>query len=293
MKKRGKFKLFIESKYESIKRFIKRVWSILCKPEMAILPGQLAFFLILSIVPIITIIGYGASYFNISMDTIINVIEKNFSSGVANTILPIISGKSLDLNLIIMLCVMFYFASNGAASVIVTSNEIYEIKQTPWIKRRIKAIGLTLILVLLYLFILIVPVFGNKLIDAVDYFNLKSAIANVLKVIQGPISWIIIFLFIKLIFTIAPDKKISSSSVNGGALFTAIGWVITTYIYSYYISHFARYDLFYAGLSNIAVLMLWMYFLSYIFVIGLSLTGSSIKEEEEELEKTGSIKELK
>jgi membrane protein len=280
----------IKPKLSSIKKFIIKVWRILCKPEMAILPGQLAFFLILSLVPIITLIGYGASLFNISMDTIIEVIKDNFSSNVVNTIVPIISGQSIDYKIIIMLIVMFYFASNGASSIIITSNEVYNIKQTTWIKRRIKAIGLTLIIVLLYLFILIVPVFGSRIISTVDYFNIKSMITTVLGVMQGPISWVIIFIFIKIIFTISPDKQISSKSVNGGALFTTVGWVLTTYIYSYYISHFARYDLFYAGLSNIAVLMLWIYFLSYILVIGLSLSGTYSQEEEEELAKTGSIK---
>ncbi len=275
-----------KEKWASIKKFLINIWHILCEPEMAILPGQLAYFLILSLVPIITLIGYGASFFNISMDSIIQIVKDNFSAGVVNTIVPIISGKSMDYKIVIMLIVMFYFASNGAASIIVTSNEIYDIKQTTWIKRRIKAIGLTLIIVLLYLFILLVPAFGTKIINAIDYFNIKSMIATILGIMQGPISWLIIFLFIKVIFTIAPDKKIKSSRVNAGAMFTTVGWVLTTYIYSYYISHFAHYDLFYAGLSNIAVLMLWIYFLSYILVIGLSLTGIIEKEDDEKLTKT-------
>ena len=288
-KKKSKIKEYIEKKSKTIKDFIKNLWYILCKQEMAILPGQLAFFLILSLVPIITLIGYGASFFNISIDSIVEALKDNFSSGVVNTIVPIISGQSMDYKIVIMLIIMFYFASNGAASIIVTSDEIYGIKQIPWIKRRIKALGLTFIIVTLYLFVLLVPVFGNRIINAVDYFHIKSMITSILQVLQGPISWIIIFLFIKIIFTIAPDKKIASSRVNGGAIFTSAGWVLTTYVYSYYISHFARYDLFYAGLSNIAVLMLWIYFLSYIFVIGLSLTGTATQKEEDELAKTGSI----
>ena len=79
---------------------------------MAVLPGQLAFSIILSIVPIITLIGYGASYFNISMDTIINMLKSNFSDSIVDMIVPIISGDSIDINLIIMLCSMLYFASN-------------------------------------------------------------------------------------------------------------------------------------------------------------------------------------
>lgn len=91
----------------------------------------------------------------------------------------------------------------------------------------------------------------------------------------------------------APNKSIPASQINLGAIFTAAGWIITTEIYSYYISHFARYDIFYAGLSNIAVLMLWIYFLSCILVIGLSLTVKFDNDEMEKLEELISSKMIK
>lgn len=286
MKKKINIKEKLKKEFAKGKKFLKNVWEILNLPEMGVLPGELAFSIILSLVPIITLIGYGASYFNISMDSIIDLLQKNFDKSVVELIVPIIGGNTLDLKLIWLLIVMFYFASSGAASVIFSANQIYHIEQSTWIKRRIKALMLTLLIVVLYLFILLVPVFGAKIIDAIDYFNIKSVMTYVLEVMQGPISWLIIFLFIKMIFTIAPDKRIPSSRINLGAIFTTIGWVLTTAIYSYYVSHFAQYDLFYAGLSNIAVLMLWIYFLSYIMVIGLALTT---KIDDEEMAKTGSI----
>lgn len=61
-----------------------------------------------------------------------------------------------------------------------------------------------------------------------------------------------------------------------------------TFIYSYYVTHFARYDLLYAGLSNIVILMLWVYLLAVIFVIGLALNYN----EDQKLEKTGIIKQI-
>ena len=270
-----------------IQRFIKNVWEIFWRPEMSILPGQLAFFIILSLVPTITIIGYGASFFDISVDTIINALKHNFSPNVVEMIMPILSGESLDLKFVIIICVMFYIASNGAASIIVASNTIYNVRQSSWLKRRIKALFLTFIFVILYLFILLVPAFGMKIINAIDYFNIKSVVTDILGILQSPISWLIIFLFIKVIYTIAPDKSLPSSRLNPGALFTTACWVITTYIYSFYVNNFAmQYDLFYAGLANIAVLMLWIYCLSLTFVIGLSLNYRAL---EEELEKTGII----
>ena len=271
--------------FKKIKKFIKKVYKILCKPEMNVLPGQLAFSLILSLVPIITLIGYGASFFGISMDSLIDIVKNNFDSKIANMIVPIISGDSIDLKLIITFVVMFYFASDGATSIIYSANEIYKVEQTSWLKRKIKAIALTFLIVILFLFILLVPVFGQKIINAIDILNIKSILSPILMLLKGPISWIVVFLFIKIIFTISPDKNIESSRINIGALFTTVGWILTTTIYGFYIKNFANYDLFYAGLSNIAVLMLWIYFLSYILVIGLCLTAGI----DSKMEKTGSI----
>ena len=51
-----------------IKAILKRLYLVIEKPQMRILPGNLAFFLVLSIIPIITLIGFIASYFSLSID---------------------------------------------------------------------------------------------------------------------------------------------------------------------------------------------------------------------------------
>lgn len=272
---------------KKLKRFIKDIWSIIKLPETTILPGQIAFFVILSLVPVITLIVYGANIFGISIDTIGRAIEVNFSSEVAKMVMPIISGDKVDITVLILFINIFYIASSGADSIIFVSNEIYNIKQSSWWRRRLKAIVLTIAIVILVLFVMLVPAYGERIISALDYFNITSVIAPLYKIIQGPISWLIMFMIIKVIYTISPDKPLPSSKVNLGAAFTTIGWVLVTMFYRFLTTNFSRYDLLYGGLSNIAILMLWIYFLSYIFVIGMSLNSLG---ENKEMEKTGSIK---
>ena len=275
---------------KTIKDYWKNFWAVFWQPDMLILPGQLAFFFFLSVVPIITLISYGASYLHLSIDFISNFLVKAFGHDIANLVIPIVSNQNLSTGYLITLFVGYFIASNGAASIIVASNKIYGIKDSGFIKRRIKAIIMTLFIVLLFLFMLTVPLFGDKIIDLVEYVNLNARITErivlVFKVLKGPVSWLIIFLFIKILFTMAPDRKIPSSYVNYGAIFTSISWVLVTTIYSYYINNFARYDVFYGGLANIVILMLWVYLLAYIFVIGI---GLNYHKEEIILEKTGII----
>lgn len=276
----------IEKRKLQTKAFFKKVWEILKRPEMFVLPGQLAFFLILSLVPIVTLIGYAASFINIQASPLGGIIEHYFGEDVMGVIIPFISQEPFDLKIILIFIILFYVASNGPASLIYTANEIHGIPQSTWLKRRIKAIVMTILLIILYLFILVVPVLGSKILSIIDYFHIKTILEGILHIFNGPIAWLIIFLFIKVIFTLAPDKKMPGVRMNLGAIFTTVGWVIATSIYGYYSTNIARYDLFYAGLSNIAILMLWAYLLCYILVIGLSLTT---KVTYEELEKTGSI----
>lgn len=275
---------------EKLKEFFRNFWTVINRPEMAVLPGQLAFFFVLSVVPIITLISYGASFLNLPIDFIGNFLTKAFSAEISSLIVPEIIGTAVSLKFLISMAIGYFFASNGASSIIVTSNTIYGIKNSNWLKRRIKAIVMTFFIVLLFLFILIVPVFGDKIIEMIRYVNLNENISEnialIFNILKGPISWFIIFLFIKIIYTMAPDRKMPSANVNYGAVFTSVLWILATAIYSYYVTNFANYGAFYGALSNIVVLMLWVYLLAYIFTIGMAL---NYHEEEIKLEKTGTM----
>lgn len=273
-----------------LKDFWQNFISVLKRPEMAILPGQLAFFFVLSIVPTITLISYGASYLNLPMEFIYEFIEKSFNQEIAEMIVLGVSGGDLGIRFFVTMIFGFYFASNGAASIIVTSNTIYGIKNSSFIKRRGKAAVMTIFIIFLFLFLLIVPVFGSKIIEIIKYINLNEVLTNniilIFNIIKGPITWLVMFLFIKIIYTLAPDRKMPSKNVNTGALFTTFAWALVTEIFSFYINNYAAYDVFYGSLANIVILMMWFFILAYIFTIGMAL---NFREEKIKLEKTGQI----
>ena len=174
---------------------------------------------------------------------------------------------------------------------IIASNMIYGIKDAGFIKRRFKAIIMEIVIVVLFLFVLVVPLFGNNIIGFLHYLNLSvettEMIVTILRFLKGPFSWLVIFIFVKLLYTMAPDKRIPSKRVNFGALFTCVGWILGTLVYSFYINNYANYSIFYGTLANLVVLMVWIYYLSYVFVIGLAMNYH------EELEVTGLIDVMK
>lgn len=278
-----------------LKEFLDNFIRALTLPEMAILPGQLAFFFVLAIVPTLTLISYGGALLNVSTDIIFDFLGKAFSPDIASMLLATSPSMGTSkLGIIMVIVVAYGIASNGPASIIITSNTIYGEKQENFLRRRIKAIVMTFILILLFIFMLVVPVFGKKIVELFEYVNLNSAVTSkvrsIFKLFQGPITWIIMYFFIKILYVIAPNKKIKSKTVGYGALFTTVAWIIITYVYSYYINNIAHYTTFYGGLANIAILIFWLYLLAYAFTIGMAL---NYRKEEVELEKTGTIKEIK
>lgn len=272
---------------EKIKRGASNFFKIITKPEMEILPGHLAFSFVISIVPTLTILTYIASIFHFDLAFINDFITQAFSQEFANMLLGTNMVITADWNFFLTLIIAYIIASNGAASVIASSNMIYGIKNSKFLKRRLKSLVMILIIILLFVFLLIFSVFGNKIIEMLQIMDISEKIITnitlIISVLKGPISWFIIFFFIKIIFTMAPDKKIQSNEVNKGAIFTTVGFVVVTYIYSLYTTHFANYDVFYGNLASIVVLMIWLYLLSYIFTIGLAL---NYREEVVTLEKT-------
>ena len=261
--------------WRKISYYFRRIYEIITTQEIRVLPGHLAYFFVLSVVPTITLLGYIASFLGLSINTISEFLKNSFSKETADLLIPIIQGKALDFKLVMFILVGYGVASNGAHSIILASNRVYGIKDDHVIKRRVKALIMTFFIVLLFLFILAVPVFGSTIINLIDNIdpniNLMDQVRGVLPYIKGPFTWFMIFIFIKIIYTLAPDKRVPSATVNKGTFFTTVMWTIVTYIYTYYATHLANYDIFYGSLASIVILMIWLYLLSYILVIGIVL----------------------
>lgn len=271
------------------KQEILKLWDLISKPEMRILPGQLAFFLVLSVAPIATVVGAIASLFSVSVDTVIDMLQSAVPKEVSDLVIPIMSGKGIDVNIVFYMVMGFIVASNGAHSIIVASNQVFDFEDSAYIRRRIKALFLTTILIVLFFFIMIVLAFGNTILRAILDIgvlkNIQHAVFVLFLWLKWPIAFLFIFFFVKILYFMAPDQHVPSKFMNKGAIFTTFSWSLVTAIYSYYVTHFSHYDIFYGSLSGFVVLMFWIYIISYLLVIGIAINAS-----EYQLVKSDSVK---
>ncbi len=279
---KDKVKNEIQKLQRLFKQFLKKFLEISARPEMRILPGNLAFFLVLSFAPIITLIALLASRFSIPLLSFLNDFEHMLPNDLFQIFEMFLSGGNPPTgSLVIYLLVGFVTASNGAHSIIIASNTLYGIEQDTYLRRRIKAFFLTILLIFQFIFILVFLVYGNILMKWILSFSIfesiRSSIYGSFLFLKWPIIMLVSFILIKLLYTTSPDKKIGSKNVTRGALFTTVGWTLATVFYAYYANNMANYSVFYGGLSNLIVLMMWIYFVSYILVLGIAINVSYYK----------------
>lgn len=265
---------------EKLNNDLKEFVNVLKKPEIRILPGNLAFFILLSIVPLITLVVFICSKLNITLDDISTIFEIILPSSVKELIVPNSNAPLNYSNAIFFLIIGFFVSSNGANAIIIACNEIYKIKlKKNYFKRRIKAIFLTIILMVLFILMLVILAFGNMIVEYITSLKifefLPTSFYSKFMLFKWPVSIVVIYILVKTIFLFSPDKKIGSKEVRKGAIFTTFGLILVTAIYAYYANNLAHYDIFYGGLSNIVVLMIWINMISYVLVIGIAINASS------------------
>lgn len=272
---------------------LKKLILILQKPQMRVLPGNLAFFFVLSIVPLVTLLVFFGSLLNIPANDLLDFLNQTLPHQISNFLVPAFTESSMNFSTIIILFITFFIASNGANSIIIASNTLYKVDNANPVKGRLKAIIITIIILSLLLFLFLIPIFGQQIIDVICTIfksqKIHENVSIIYNILQIPISLLFIYFNIKLIYTLSPDKRIYSKDVTTGALFTTITWVISTQTYSFYVSNFSNYGRVYGNLSSIIMLMLFVYLLAFIFVIGMALNASR-NELNEQIEKTGKIK---
>ncbi len=279
------------------REFVRKAIAIIKRPDMRILPGQLAFFLVLSMIPLLALVGTIGSKLGLSMTSFRNALESTVPDAVINTLFPADATTGLNFNVTVFFIAAFLLASNGAYSVITTSNRIYQVEDNSEIGRRSKAVLLTFILVSLLFFLILVPAFGDSLISLAEINlhneKLASFIRNIYHLGKYPLSLFLLYFNIKLIYILAPDKEVTSNEVRAGAMFTTIFWLLSSKIYAFYVEYFSHYDIFYGSMSNILVLLFWVYILAYIFTLGMSFNQTGVIQETIELRRSDIAKRLK
>ena len=164
---------------EKFKRFLHYLYISIRKPEMEVLPGNLAFFFMMMLIPLLTIIGIVINNIDVGKQSVYDALVTNFPDNIASLIISISGDGSSAIGIGSLLVVSLILASNGTYSMIVTSNSIYGIKNASYIKNKIKSVILMIILVIMFTLLLLVPVINSKVLGFIGGITHTNTATNI------------------------------------------------------------------------------------------------------------------
>ena len=139
----------------------------------------------------------------------------------------------------------------------------------PFWKKRLIAMGFTVVAAIVIGFATVVIVGGHSIIDfAAKFARIPGDTAQVWAVIQYPIALVLLTGFIWLLFYFLPYVKQKKSHVLAGSLFTVALWILITLIFRWYVSNFGSYNKTYGTIGGVIVLLTWMYWTMVAFLAG-------------------------
>lgn len=241
------------------------------------LGAQLSYYLILSIFPFLIFFLNILSYTPIASEDIlhgiITIMPLDTQKMVSNLLMETIHTSSETL-LSLSAITGLWAASKGLMALIRSLNKAYDVEETrSYFELRAIAIIFTLALLILLTIVLLTLVFGevlgNKLFDLLGITQKFILIWPLLRVIISVTFMILIFtLLYRFIPSIKNGDRIQYKHALPGAIFTSVGWIITSTAFSYYVSNFANYGKTYGSLGGVIVLLVWLYISSIIIIMG-------------------------
>jgi len=200
---------------------------------------------------------------------------------------------------------VIFYASNAMLSIIKTFDmAIYKHKRnTSFIKKRIKAIRLTIVVLGLLIGTILLLIGQSILFDhIVKWLEIKGSDVVWVSTLRWILTIGLFFYSISFIYKYAPSVKKRWPTVTPGSVLAAFLMIATTSVFSFWVNYFNNYNKIYGSLGTILMLMFLIYLNSLILLIGfelnlsITLLKSGLKERKREeitrLEKIETLKNL-
>lgn len=256
--------------YGIIRDFSKQ----LAKDNVSVYASGTAFFFFLSLMPTLIIVC--------SLLPLTSLTEKNLLIAAVKvmpdfldslTVLMIKqmyeqSARILPFAIIIML----WSSSKGMLGLMYGLNVVNEVSETRnYFLLRLEAMFYMVITVAALLISLTLSVFGKTVVNSIyAYLPDIGVLLYILMRFRFLFVWLLLTVVFTVTYTYVPNKKLKMRFQIPGAVFTAVGWSLFSFVFSVYVEKFRGMST-YGSLSTVIIMMFWLFCCLYILLIGANL----------------------
>lgn len=266
-------------------RFFKFLLKSYKRDKISVYSGYASFFITISSVPFIALLLFLLGKLSPSLvsafeNFLSTIVPKGLTEGLFNIIEKI---KQTDLSIFLPISILtaIWAACKGTGGLTKGIESVYEkTKHESWFSGIIRVIIRTLVFTVMVILSLIIFSIGKVLLNNI---HPSSQALDVMLHLLIKIRFIAFFFVLTLFFTIVyrcVSRKKGILKHIPGALFSSLGWLVFTFLYSKYISYVLEKPSIYASMGTLVLFMLWVYFCVAIILLGAEVNKYFIKKRE-------------
>ena len=182
------------------------------------------------------------------------------------------SDAKLGLGFITGLAIALWSANAGMKAIIDALNVVYDEKEKrSFVKLNLLSLLFTLIAILSLMVALAAVVIAPMVFSAV---GLSSLLSLAIAVLRWPLLLVLATVALAAIYRYGPSRTEARWQwLSVGSAAAAIGWLITSVLFSWYIAHFGAYNATYGSLGAAVGMMMWMWISAIVILLGGELNA--------------------
>ncbi|WP_174520350.1 YihY/virulence factor BrkB family protein [Neobacillus fumarioli] len=251
----------------------KLLWHRIQEDDISGLSAQLAYYLLLSLFPMLIVIFTMLPFFPISREDMLGAVREfapkeamQLIEKTVNEVMKERNGGLLSFGIIGTI----WSASTGINAIVIAFNRSYKVKESrSFFVSRTMSILLTFGMVFAFIFTVLLPIFGREIgMFLFKKLGYSSEFMEVWNSLSWLVSAIILFILFTGLYWVAPNVKLRCRSALPGAAFATLGWIVSSLGLSFYVGKFSSFSLTYGSIGAIIVLMIWLYISAFIIILG-------------------------
>lgn len=255
----------------------------------------IAYYFLLSVFPIIVVIGSLLPYLHLDISEIVPYIEKAvpkyFFDQLESIIIQLFTRTN---NGILSLAVFgsFWSASRGMTAMQISMNKAYGVKprRNVIIVRLFSIIVMTLMILSLIAMVVVFG-FGQLILEYITpVFELPLRISDTFQSLRWPVTMSVLFVVFCLLYYFVPHAKLSFRRVLPGAIFSTIGWMLVSQIFAIYVEYFAFGAKSYGAIGTFMILLIWLQVIGALLTVGAVINAAIEVYQNGEIEKPDSLR---
>lgn len=260
-------------------RVARKVGTRLWEDELLGRGGELAYFFLLSVFPLLlfltTLLGYlaGASIvlYNSLFRFLARVSPSPEITDLLQRTLSEITEQKSGFKLYLSLATALWLASSGMLAISRTLNAVYGVRETRrlwWL--RLVALLLTVSFALLIVTGLTLLFYGVAIGEAMaDRLGMGELFVALYQTVKWPLALLFLVFSFDMIYNFAPDLKSRPRHwLTPGAVTAVVLWIGATYGLRIYLAYFHTYSTAYGSLGAVILLLFWFYLTALAVLIG-------------------------